>query len=58
MNKNVEIGEETVNLNFNGGEIKYVKNAFEGCENLTIYAPTDSTAEQFAKRNNIPFVEI
>lgn len=58
MNKNVEIGEETVNLNFNGEEIKYVKNAFEGCENLTIYAPANSTAEQFAKRNNIPFIEI
>ena len=58
MNKDVEIGEETVNLNVNGEERKYVNNAFEGCKKLTIYAPANSTAEQFAKRNNIPFIKI
>ena len=28
---------------------------FDGCENLTIYAPTGSYAETFANENNIPF---
>ena len=28
---------------------------FEGCENLTIYAPAGSYAESFANENNIPF---
>jgi predicted nucleic acid-binding protein len=30
--------------------------AFSYCSNLTIYAPTGSYAEQYAKENNIPFV--
>lgn len=55
MNKDVEIGEETINLNVNGEERKYVNNAFEGCENPTIYAPADSTAEQFAKKKQYSF---
>lgn len=32
------------------------RRAFEDCENLTIYAPTGSYAEKYAKENNIPFV--
>ena len=28
---------------------------FEGCDNLTIYAPAGSYAESFANENNIPF---
>lgn len=30
--------------------------AFKGCPNLTIHAPLGSYAEQYAKKNNIPFV--
>lgn len=30
--------------------------AFDDCDNLTIYAPAGSYAEQYAKDNNIPFV--
>lgn len=30
--------------------------SFEDCDNLTIYAPAGSYAEQYAKNNNIPFV--
>ncbi len=29
---------------------------FDGCDKLTIYAPSGSYAEQYAKENNIPFV--
>lgn len=29
---------------------------FEGCESLTIYAPSGSYAESYAKKKNIPFV--
>ncbi len=29
--------------------------AFSGCDKLTIYAPTGSYAEAYAKENNIPF---
>ena len=35
---------------------KIATNAFEGCDNLTIYAPASSYAEQFAKEKGIPFV--
>ena len=37
-------------------EIGY--NAFEGCNNLTIYAPAGSYAEQYTKKENIPFCAI
>lgn len=30
--------------------------AFSGCDNLTIYAPNDSYAEEYAQANNIKFV--
>ncbi len=32
------------------------KTAFQGCGKLTIYCPTGSYAEQFARENNIPYV--
>ena len=32
------------------------KDAFYGCYALTIHAPAGSYAEQYAKKNNIPFV--
>ena len=32
-------------------------NAFDGCENLTIYAPAGSVAIKVAKYNDIPYVE-
>lgn len=31
-------------------------NAFKGCNNLTIYAPIGSKAEEYAKNNNINFI--
>lgn len=34
-----------------------LNSSFDGCDNLTIYAPKGSYAEQYAKNNNIPFVE-
>lgn len=34
------------------------KRAFDGCPNLTIHAPAGSYAEQYAKKNNIPFEPI
>ena len=36
--------------------IKFDYNPFSCCDNLTIHAPAGSSAEQFAKENNIPFV--
>ena len=32
--------------------------AFENCNNLTIYGKTNSSAHEYAKKNNIPFVSI
>ena len=32
--------------------------AFAHCPKLTIHAPADSYAEQYAKENNIPFQEL
>ena len=32
--------------------------AFAYCPKLTIHAPADSYAEQYAKENNIPFQEL
>ena len=34
------------------------KRAFDGCPNLTIHAPAGSYAEQYTKKNNIPFEPI
>ncbi|RKJ62919.1 hypothetical protein D7Y09_12760 [bacterium 1XD42-1] len=36
------------------GSFKY--NIFEGCPNLTIYAPAGSNAETYAKKRKIPFI--
>ena len=46
------------NLNIHFSEsVSYIDGfAFSGCDNLTIYAPAGSYAEEYAKENNIPFV--
>ena len=44
--REVYLGESIANL---------YENTFDGCENLTIYAPAGSYAETFANENNIPF---
>ena len=36
--------------------IKSFNNAFDNCKKITIYASNDSYAEQYARKNNIPFV--
>ena len=38
------------------GQIRIHDWAFTKCPNLTIHAPADSNAEQYAKEHNIPFV--
>ena len=38
------------------GNIKKLDHTFDNCENLTIHAPAGSYAEEYAKKNNIPFV--
>lgn len=37
-------------------DTRFKGNPFAGCTNVTIYGPADSTAEEFAKANNIKFV--
>jgi len=40
---------------FKSSTTKIGKNVFEGCEKLTIIGYAGSTAEKYAKKNNIPF---
>jgi hypothetical protein len=53
-----EFCENLKSISIMNRNVEIVKLAFFDCKKLTIYAPADSTAEQFAKRSNIPFVEI
>lgn len=43
-------------LHIPSGVVKIGYYAFDKCDKLTIYAPAGSYAEEYAKKNNIPFV--
>ena len=43
-------------LHIPSGVVKIGYYAFDKCEKLTIYAPVGSYAEEYARKNNVPFV--